>query len=57
MSEPFSGILGPVVEESTSNTTEFAVAEVAALLIGLKSKTSLSSYFVPEGEMYDGILA
>ena len=46
ISEPFSGILGPVVEESTSNVVVTVVessALVAFFLTGLKSKLSLNS--------------
>ena len=42
---------------STSNTTELAVATVALARTGRKSKESRNSYFVPFGELYEGIFS
>ena len=44
ISEPFSGIFGPVVVVSTSKDTDPPKAAVAFLRTGLKSKQSLNSY-------------
>ena len=61
ISDPYFGISGPKVAGLTSNTVvtvEESSAFVAALRIGLKSKLSRSSYFVPEFiDVYDGIVA
>ena len=58
MSEPFSGIFGPVVEESTSNSIVEPRAAVAFLRTGLKSKLSRNSYSLPDvGEIYFAIVS
>ena len=40
ISEPFSGIFGPVVVGVTSNTTAVPLPEVASARTGLKSRQS-----------------
>ena len=57
ISEPFSGIFGPVVVESTSNVTVFAVAALVGVArTGLKSKESRRLYICPVAlEVYVGI--
>ena len=48
ISEPFSGILGPVVVESTSNSTVFAVlAPDGIARTGRKSRQSDNLYSLP----------